>query len=298
MNSKRTKLIMLTASVLFILLIVVLSRKYSSDSRIISGLIPVIESSQVHITEINSNNTYLTIKSRIKNPSPFTFRIDSIDYVFLINGNTLFKSQKKETVIIRHNKSNWLTFPLKLNNKTLFRLHKDLSDKTTDSLDYELKATFYSNLLNKSFTIDKTKRLPALYIPEIKINKIELDSLNRQRIRLMVHSMIYNQNVFSLNAKNLTYQLKLGKSIIFNGTVEDSIHIPDKSAQEILIPINISYHNSGKIIKAAFMAGSNLDYLFTTDFIVTSNHLIFHNAKVKLIATGEIKDVLNFIKKN
>src|SRR5207302_390132 len=113
-----------------------------------------------------------------KNKMPFTFSADNIDYKVFIDDVEVMKSRYERSISLPGDDSAWVSFPVTVFYKDLVSVLKKNERQKNDSVIYRIESSFDTKLIvKKRFDVKIERRLPLIYIPEVKIGKMEVDSL-------------------------------------------------------------------------------------------------------------------------
>ncbi len=173
-------------------------------------LLPRVEISIIEIKSLTADKTEMTVNVLLKNHLPFSFTADSLHYSIFINGVEVINSHHKKTITLDSSDSSWISLPLTILNHQLTSILKASERKDVDSVEYRLKATFFTDIVfRKKFDVDIERLLPLIYIPEVTAEQIQVDSLNFSRAVIQLLVSIKNKNVFPLEAKTMAYKFAI-----------------------------------------------------------------------------------------
>lgn len=212
-----------------------------------------IQSSKLEFTSFRD----LTIKKtlRIENKIQFPVKVESISIKISVSGlETIqkipeFDLQGKEikTIPIEwktrlpKESMNQKEIKIQLTGKSIFLIHR------LEQIDLK-----NSKSVEKEFSSTTTGRTPAF--PEIKIEKIELQSIDYLGANLNVHILTTNRESYSYNAETPNLQIKNGRFILFeeNGTGQSK---KDKNSIYTEIPIRAHFIPLGNALLNIFQKG-------------------------------------------
>ena len=260
-------------------------------------LLPRLEFSMIEINSLTKEKTKMTSKLLIKNQLPFSFTIDSLQYGFFIEGNEVMKDTYKKSLVLKGNDSSWITMPVTIYNQELIAILKKSKEKKLDSVEYRMQASFYSDIpFRKKFNIDIKRMLPLIFIPEVNIEHIKIDSLNFSRAVIQLSTKIKNPNVFSLKAKNITYEFSIEDNEWVKGTIPGLTDIKATNETELKIPVKLSFKEVTKTLYDLLRKGKNVNYKLHLILQIESDINMVKNSKVILESSGSVKSILNFVK--
>lgn len=258
-------------------------------------MIPRLQILDIQIKNLVSDRIDLLTRIQIDNHFPLAFKVDSMKYKIFISNKEVAKSSYCKSIIIQPGYDNLIELPISVFNKRLNKILKNAEQKGIDSMEYELKTTFYiHSVFKKKFDLDVKKLLPLIYIPEVTVDKIEIDSLRLSGVTLMVHSTLINKNVFPLDAINLHDRFTVGGNPWVDARVPGLMKIPPHSKTESILPFKISFKEMAHTLPELIKKGKNIDYKLETSFKINSKDNTTNNSLIKLESKGTIKDLLRY----
>ncbi|MEB2784337.1 LEA type 2 family protein [Algoriphagus persicinus] len=260
-------------------------------------LLPRAELSIFEISSLTAEKTEMTVKVLLKNPLPFSFTADSLQYRIFINGVEVIKSHHKKTITLESSDTSWISLPLTIRNHQLKSILKASERKELDSVEYRLQATFFTDIVfRKKFDVDINRLLPLIYIPELTAKHIEVDSLNFSRAAILLNVSIKNQNVFSIKAKNIAYKFAIEDHEWIEGVIPGVTDIKEQNVTELQIPLRLSFKEVSRTLFDLLKEGKNVEYKLELWFRIDSESHSVMNSKVILESSGSIKSLLKAVK--
>jgi|GEM_PF-543706 len=260
--------------------------------------IPRLELSVIQINSLTADATTLDAGILIHNPLPFNLRADSLRYEIYIRGVEVIKSSYPSSVLIKRWDTTALSFPVVAYNDKLLNVLSQAEKEGLDSVEYEIKTYLGTNLIvHKDFNLDIKTRQPLIFIPKLKLTKIEYDSLKNGGVTLYMSTEITNKNKMRLKAKDIEFRFALADDPWVKGSKPGVIDILDSGAvTPLTIPIRISFKEIGKSLGPLIKHGKNTPYKFEAKFKLVSASNTIKNSEVILLDAGEIKDIVKFAK--
>ncbi len=136
-----------------------------------------------------------------------------------------------------------------------------------------------------------------VYIPQAKVEKIKIDSLNFSRAVIQLHTSIENQNIFPLKAKNIAYEFSIDNNKSIKGVLPGITTIKASGITELKIPVKISFKKVSKTFLDLIKMGKNVNYKLRLVFQVESDSDMVKNSKIIIESSGSIKSLLDLRKK-
>ena len=257
-------------------------------------LAPRLEFANVEINSFTAEKTEATLKLLVKNQLPLNFTVDSLDYSLFIKDTEVLEDQYKKTIKLIKDDSTWIYLPVILKNKDLEKILKSSESKGHDSINYTLKTTFYTKILDKrKFELEISKKLPLLYIPEIELNKFRIDSINFKRAIIMLDVAIANKNVFPIELKNINYKVGIEGNEWILGKLDGITKIKKQGITTIQIPVRLSLKEVGNTLGDLIRNGKNVNYKLNLKFNIVSEDKKVKNAQVVIESDGSIQSVID-----
>lgn len=240
-----------------------------------------LEKMAVSGMDLNTVNLLLTLK--VNNPNNFTLALAGYDYDVKLNSKSMIKGTTNNGFSVPAKSTSPVTIPLSLPLKDVNDLYKSMGDSrqiTYDALvDLRLDApilNLFKIRTNKSGSID-IPQMPTVTFGEIKIKKLTFTE-----IELAMDMLVDNPNDFSLELKDVVYQVSLADKPWINGGVDNTIKIPKQKTSKINIPFRMRLSElSGNLIQSLRQGGFN-DFSVDASFLVDSEHQAFKNMKVPI----------------
>jgi len=214
------------------------------------GLKPELSVAQVNVTDLSSERIKMTVKAFLRNPSPIEVKTSRLDYRILIDSIEVLKSSYTKPLVIRSSDSTAVEIPMEILAEPMSRVLKRFKEQRIDSANYTLLATLYADVPiagERQFNFDKTKRLPAFQIPDVEVEKIDLDKLGLHETKLSCNLLIKNRNTFALKFKDARYTINVGEELTMNGGVPGLTNIPAKGTGPLPMYLNVSTGDAGKL---------------------------------------------------
>ncbi|MEW6468881.1 MAG: LEA type 2 family protein [Bacteroidota bacterium] len=270
----------------------ILTRKKDPDRTFI---IPRLVRAEVEITHLSREKTVMTAHLLLNNPMPVALKADSLSYSLYIGRKQVAKSSRPEPVSLQGKGSNWVNFPVTLYNDDLVQVLKQAEAQGLDSIDYGISGTVYTGI--RDFTLEATRRLPLIYIPEIRLEEIEVDSLNLSGTGLRCMVKIVNKNAFNLEAKDITFRISFGDQRWFSGQVPGLVSIPDSSTRELDLPLFISFKDMAQTLPDLLRKGADIKYQMHMEFRLNAEMRFIRNSLVVVENEGSARSLAGLIKK-
>jgi LEA14-like dessication related protein len=260
-------------------------------------ILPKMDSAVVRVTELTKEKTTLEMHLLMNNPLPFKLSADSVAYEFFISDTAVMKTSYRENISLKAADTTWMFMPVIIENQKLVSI-LDLSEKRGfDSVYYEVKASFYSHLLKeKKFDFHFGRMLPLLHIPEVALGKVEIDSLNLKRMKLLVHTTIKNENVFAIKADKVSYRFSVAGNKWITGRMPEMIDLEKQSTTEVIFPVRVSLEEVGETVFTLLKKGKKVPYGFEMELTTVSEKNALDGSRVIVTNAGTIGEIVQLAK--
>ncbi len=260
-------------------------------------LMPRVELSKIEITSITNEKIEITAKIVIENHIPLSFTAESLQYVIYIDSVDVIKDHYKKSVTLKSDADSWISLPVTILKHDLTAVLEDNKQKNVDSVEYRLKASFFTQIFfKKKFNVNIERLLPLIYIPEVKADHIKINALNFSRAAIHLVISINNQNEFPFEAKNLAYGFSIENNKWIKGTIPGITDIKAKSVTELRIPIRISFKEVGETLFDLLKKGNKVKYELHLTFRSESENDMLKNSQVIMVSSGTVNSLMEAAK--
>ena len=260
-------------------------------------LLPRVSRSVIEISSLSAEKTEMSMKIQIKNQLPISFRADSFQYNIYINDAEVIKSRYTTPILLEGNDSSWITLPVTAFNREIDSVITANENRHIDSAEYRMHASFYTHIFfNKHFNVTVRRYLPLIHIPDLKVNHVEVDSLNFKRAAVTLHAAIKNDNVFDIKLKDYAYELQIEDHEWVKGILKGYTVLKAKATTEIEIPVSISFKEISKTIFKLLAKGKDVKYNLVLNLVLESDVDLLRNSKATIKSSGTVKSLLKTAK--
>jgi len=262
-----------------------------------SFFLPRVGMSVIEITSLTSEKTEMNVSVLIKNILPFNFTADSFQYQLYINDAEIMESRYSKSISLNANDSSWIMLPVTVFNSDADSLIDANEKRKIDSAEYRMHASFYTDIIfNKKFNVTVRRYLPLIHIPDLHVEKIDVDSLNTKRAYIVAHAAIKNDNVFDLKFKDYSFELQIEDHEWVKGTIPGLTVIKAKSTTAFEVPVRISFKETGRTAYKLLKKGGDVKYQLVLNLIVQADNDMIKNSKAIIRSKGTVKSLVKFAK--
>lgn len=256
---------------------------------------PRVELSRFDFTDISDDNISMNMYLLIDNPLPIEFKARKVNYSFYINGQELVNDSYEKVVSLQSKDSTTIALPAKLKAKKMTQVLKDLEQRGVDSTNYRLRTTFDLDvpiLGERTFTIDETRRLPTYYIPQVKVDDIDLGKLSLKSMDVAAKVNIINKNKFPYNITDTHYTITINGKQIAEGDQPEPILIKEQSTTPVVFPVTVKPGQALGLLPKALFDKKDTPYevVFRCKILDKNNNPMFQESKYMSTVRGTLAD--------
>ncbi len=243
---------------------------------------PKVSFDKAEISDISFQDITLDFSFNVDNPNSVGVEMAGYAYDLEIEGNSLIKGETKEPLRIEPDDRSVIKLPVTLTYKDLYSMYGDIKGK--DQIAYKIKNVFTFDLPvfgKASFPVEHEGSFPAVKLPEIAIDSLNLKSLNPFKSELELVLRIRNRNNFSLSLDSIDYDFKVNTVTWGKGMSRTSTDFKENGENRITLPISVNPAEVGlELIKSA-ISGRKLNMNFDGKAVFRTGYPGFDKAEVK-----------------
>ena len=263
---------------------------------------PRLEMSNMTITNIDDQKVDMTVRMLIDNPLPVGFKAKRLTYTVLMANTPIVEDAYAKAISINSGDSTYVTLPMKLLLNKLTTVLKTLDKKDIDSTTYTVRSTFDLDvpiLGERTFTSTITKRLPTIYIPEVKVEHIDLGKIGLKRTDVAAKVAITNKNKLPFNITDTHYTVTIDGKQIAEGYQPDPILIKAQATTPVIFPVTAHPGKTLSVLPKLLFDKKDTPYTvaFRCKIIDKSGNLAFKNSKITTTIRGTLDDLKNLADK-
>jgi LEA14-like dessication related protein len=149
----------------------------------------------------------------VANKNNFSLPINAISYELLLNNKQMLAGESDDIGTLSANGEKDVSLSLDLTQETLTSLQQLLfKDK---KLDYQIKGDVKAMGVTIPF-----EKSATLYVPQVKINDLQVNSATFNELDIVLSVDIDNQNDFSLPLEDVNYSVSSQGKMLFKGGLE------------------------------------------------------------------------------
>src|SRR5215210_2075244 len=193
-------------------------------------LVPELSVASLNITDIDQNKISATSNIILRNNLPVEVKTNRLDYVIYIDSAKVIEDTYSKPITIRSSDTTAIRLPMEIMFRNMTAVLKRFEDKNIDSANYSMKATFQVDVPvagERNFTMNFSKRLPALRLLKAKMGNIDIGKLGFKESSLDMTLSVQNPNAFPIKMKDGKYKLSIDNDAnVMEGVMEKVVNIP------------------------------------------------------------------------
>jgi LEA14-like dessication related protein len=262
-------------------------------------LTPAISVASVNISDIDAERIKLKSKVTLSNPLPVDINTNKLSYEIFIDSVRVIQDVYNKPISIRSSDSAVIELPMELLAKPMARVLKYFDDEKVDSADYTMKARFTVDVPiggERDFTMNLTKRLPALRVPKIKVKDVDLNALRLKKEGVDMVVQVTNPNAFPIKMKDGAFSFTVEDDMKMEGVLEKMVDIPAHGNEDVSIHAAVK---DGSVLKTGWkMLTDKKDTRFTYTFrykLMSENGML-NNSNMVTNMQGTLDELLSAVK--
>lgn len=264
----------------------------------IENLIPHVSMSRITITDIDGETIKFKANVVLANTFPVKLNTRRIQYQVYIDTAMIARSSYNDPIIINSNDSMRMDLPMEASVKRTLTILDELKKQQKDSADYRVKAQIYIDVPvsgERQFDVDLKKRLPAFWLPELKLADTDIKKLGLKESGIDLEFVVSNPNNFELKLKDSHLSVNIDETIDLEGTLED-LNLPAKGNQTVSVHLTIKTNKLGKAAwKLLFDKTHTRFYVVFKGKANADNHIL-NNTNLLVTARGTVAEMLQAVK--
>lgn len=266
------------------------------------SLKPRLEMGNVTITNIDDDKIDMTVKLLIDNPLPVGFKAKRLNYTVLMANTPIVEDSYGKPIEIKSGDSTYVTLPMKLLVDKLGTVLKTLDKVDIDSTTYTVRSTFDLDvpiLGERTFKTTIEKRLPTIYLPEIKIDDIDFGKVGLKRTDVAAKVSIRNKNKFPFNITDTHYSITIDGKQICEGDQPEPILIKAQATTPVVFPVTMKPGKVLGLLDEMLFKKETTPYVvnFRAKLVDKEGSAVFSNSKLNTQIKGTLADFKNIAAK-
>lgn len=262
---------------------------------------PELQVASMNITDIDPDKISATSKVIISSNLPIEVKTKRLDYVIYIDSAKVIEDSYTKPITIRSGDSTAINLPMEIMYKKLTAVLKKFENQKVDSADYSMKATFQVDVPiagERNFTMNFSKRLPALRLPKAKLGDIDIGKFGFKETELDMVVNVTNPNVFPIKMKDGKYKFSIDNDEnVMQGVMEKIVNIPAHGSEPVSMHVDMK---TMKVPKLGWkMLFDKKDTRFKMNFSckLMSDNGMLNNSNMAFNMSGTLDELTQAVKK-
>ncbi len=274
---------------------------HSSIKKEAQHLKPELSVASFDITNIDEDKISATSKIVLRNNLPLEVKTNRLNYVIYIDSARVIEDSYSKPITIRSSDTTAIRLPMEIMFRKMTAVLKRFEDKHIDSADYSMKATFQVDVPiagERNFTMNFSKRLPALRLLKAKMGDIDIGKLGLKESSLDMTVNVENPNAFPIKMKDGKYKFSIDNDEnVMEGVMQQVVNIPAHGSAPVAMHVDMK---TMKIPKLGWkMLFDKKDTRFKMNFsskLMAENGML-NNSKMAFNMSGTLAELTNAVKK-
>ncbi|RLW53384.1 MAG: hypothetical protein B6D76_11915 [gamma proteobacterium symbiont of Stewartia floridana] len=276
-----------TILLLFMILLFQGCSSLQQAEQLMNGIQPTGEVKGVKLSGLDLRGIDLLFDVEVDNPNPVAISLDGLDYDLKLLNRSFLKGQQSMGMSLAADGKSQVKLPVRMEFERLLQHYSELSKR--DDLPYQLDLGLGIDvpLLGRvRLPISYQGRLPVPKLPDVRVNRIDVQRMSLQAIDLMLELEVENPNRFALMLQRLDYQFKLNGIDVGQGAAAQSLNIDKQGKGRVRLPLSLDLQKAGGGLYSALMGGRGLSYELSGMLDATGDTPLIGDIKIPLDKQG------------
>jgi len=215
----------------------------SSAKKEVEKLRPQLQIASFNVTDIDKDKISATSNIILRNNLPIEVKTSRLDYVIYIDSAKVIENSYSKPITIRSSDTTAIRLPMEVMLDKLVAVQTRFEKKNIDSADYSMKATFQVDVPiagERNFTMNFSKRLPALRLLKPKMGDIDIAKLGLKESSLDITVNVENPNAFPIKMKDGKYKLSVDNDAnVMEGVMQEVVNIPAHGSAPVSMHVDM-----------------------------------------------------------
>lgn len=276
---------------------------YAPHSSIKKGaqrLKPELSVASLDITNITEDKMSATSKVVLRNNLPIEVKTNRLSYVIYIDSVKIIEDSYSKPITIRSSDTTAIRLPMEIMFRKLTAVMKRFENKKIDSADYAVKATFEADVPiagERNFTMNFSKKLPALRLLKAKMGNIDLGKLGLKESSLDITVNVENPNAFPIKLKEGKYSFSMDNDKnVMDGVMQKVVNIPARSTTPVSMHVDMKTMKMPKLGWKMLFHKKDTHFKMNFSSVLMSDNGMLNNSKMAFNMSGTLKELTNAVK--
>lgn len=249
---------------------------------------PTARLTDTRLANISFEQADLVFDLAVQNQNPFAIALAGLEYDLKIENRSLISGVTAQGLKIRPAATSNVQLPVTLKFADLKKLPGELWQQ--DKFSYQLESRFIVDLPvigNYAIPVAKQGELPVPRLPRISLKDVKVRNLNLSSAELVARVEIENPNAFDLVFTDFDYRLQINRQDWGQGSIKDSITVPEKGRSTIDIPVKLDMLSMGRTVYQVLADRQALEYQLSGEATLDTGLELLRNFRMPLDVEGK-----------
>ncbi|MCG8067373.1 MAG: LEA type 2 family protein, partial [Candidatus Thiodiazotropha taylori] len=255
--------------------------------QLMNGIQPTGEVKGVKLSGLDLRGIDLLFDVEVDNPNPVAISLDGLDYDLKLLNRSFLKGQQSMGMSLAADGKSQVKLPVRMEFERLLEHYSELSNRDDVPYQLDLGLGIDVPLLGRvRLPMSYQGRLPVPKLPDVRVNRIDVQRMSLQAIDLMLELEVENPNRFALMLQRLDYQFKLNGIDVGQGAAAQSLNIDKQGKGRVRLPLSLDLQKAGGGLYSALMGGRGLSYELSGMLDATGDTPLIGDIKIPLDRQG------------
>jgi len=262
---------------------------------------PELEVASFDITNISEDKISATSKIILRNNLPIEVKTNRLDYVIYIDSAKVIEDSYSKPITIHSSDTTAIRLPMEIMFRKLTAVMKRFENKNIDSANYSIKSAFQVDVPiagQRNFTINFSKRLPALRLLKAQMGDIDIDKLGLKESSLDMTINIENPNAFPIKMKDGKYKISIDNDKnVMEGVMQKVVDIPAHGSAPVAMHTDMKTMKMPKVGWKMLFKKKDTHFKMNFSSKLMSDNGMLNNSNMAFNMSGTLDQLKNAVKK-
>jgi LEA14-like dessication related protein len=244
---------------------------------------PEVSIDTIGISGLSPGSIDLVLSMDVTNPNNYALALAGYDYDVTFNGMPLVNGSTDQGFRIPARQTDQIRIPLTIAFSDARKIYDSIGENGEVSYNADVDLRLDAPVLNL-FKI-KTNKQGSLTIPrfpKISFGDIQVKRFSFSDIELALNMAVDNPNDFTMDLKDLVYQISVSGRQWLSGGVDNTLSIGGKQVSNVTIPLRVKLSELSSGLLSSLRSGSFGNFAVDGSFVLDGDHSALKNIKVPI----------------
>lgn len=222
-----------------------------------------------------------------------------LDFEIYIDSIKVIEAVYNKPIRIRPSNRTVIEMPMEILAESLTSVLKYFEENEIDSTSYSMESAFQVDVPiagKKNFTIDVSKRLPALRLLKMQIEKADFNVFKPKKEGIDMIVRVTNPNLFPVEMKEGTFLFVTEDDLEMEGMLERIVDIPAQGSEDISVHVAVKENNILKVGWDILADKKDTRFTFAFNSKVSSENKMLDYSNMTMNVHGTLDELKNALK--